>query len=492
MRDLQFLLLYSLMGTKAPVEPSRWCKFQAFNKLTNVVLLVLDGIGLEEYQSWLREDEKLAKLVGSVFDHKLQFVSPYSYGSTVADDLCILPLSSREIANAKKLYGSIEKAVMANGDYTKVMRSSFPIGPSSKDEMSSSEDDNVKTKLLLTLDQLHRYAYPVPTSRTSPKASAGFVFSNDNYKPVSKDSPIYAVDCEMVITSSGDHELAAVCLMDSEFKVLYKSFVRPDNAVTNYLTKFSGITAHMLAGIETRLRDVQEQIRNVLPADAILAGHSLENDLRALKMFHPYVIDTSLCYNLDHSGSRKPKLRDLAKLFLDKDIQSWAERGHDPEEDARSTMELVHLKLTKGYKFGDSYLGANIGEEAVAEMTNLATSSLKTLQKSGKAVQVVACPKELEGYEKATSGGTDHNLTKASSSGEAVKTAAENCHCHQLTICHLDGKTISGKSARKKIKQLWKSLPANGLLLTVWSGTEKDANPAVVGIGINKGIPGDP
>ena len=108
--------------------------------------------------------------------------------------------------------------------------------------------------------------------------------------------------------------------------------------MTNYLTKFSGITPHMLAGIRTKLADVQEEIRNILPADAILAGHSLENDLRALKMFHPYVIDTSLCYNLDHSRARKPKLRDLAKVFLDKDIQSWAERGHDPEEDARSTM----------------------------------------------------------------------------------------------------------------------------------------------------------
>jgi len=42
------------------------------------------------------------------------------------------------------------------------------------------------------------------------------------------------------------------------------------------------------------------------------------------------------------------------------------------------------------------------------------------------------------------------------------------------------------------MKQLWQSFPANGLLLTVWSGTEKDTNPAVVGIGINKGIPGDP
>ena len=54
--------------------------------------------------------------------------------------------------------------------------------------------------------------------------------------------------------------------------------------MTNYLTKFSGITPQMLDGINTKVSDVQEAIRSLLPPDAVLAGHSLENDLRALKV----------------------------------------------------------------------------------------------------------------------------------------------------------------------------------------------------------------
>ena len=32
-RDLQHLLLYALMGSQAPVEPSQWCKFEQWSKL---------------------------------------------------------------------------------------------------------------------------------------------------------------------------------------------------------------------------------------------------------------------------------------------------------------------------------------------------------------------------------------------------------------------------------------------------------------------------
>ena len=43
MRDLQSLLLYALMGSQAPVEPSRWCKFEQWNKLTHINCLAVEG-----------------------------------------------------------------------------------------------------------------------------------------------------------------------------------------------------------------------------------------------------------------------------------------------------------------------------------------------------------------------------------------------------------------------------------------------------------------
>ena len=103
-----------------------------------------------------------------------------------------------------------------------VMRSVFPIASATNSGGESSEnedsDDNVKVKLLLTLDQLHTFCYPVPNSKAA-KADDGFAMTKERYASVTPDSPVYAVDCEMVMTTTGDHELAAVCLMDSDFKV---------------------------------------------------------------------------------------------------------------------------------------------------------------------------------------------------------------------------------------------------------------------------------
>ena len=55
----------------------------------------------------------------------------------------------------------------------------------------------------------------------------------------------------------------------------------------NYLTEYSGLTEEMLADVSVTLADVQRAIQEVLPPDAILVGHSMHFDLKALKMAHP-------------------------------------------------------------------------------------------------------------------------------------------------------------------------------------------------------------
>ena len=116
------------------------------------------------------------------------------------------------------------------------------------------------------------------------------------------------------------------------------SLVLPENPITNYLTQFSGITKKTLEGVTKRLSDVQEDLQKLLPRDAILVGQSLNSDLHALKMMHPYVIDTSVIYNVTGNRSRKTKLSVLSNLFLGQDIQKEGGKGHDPEEDARAAM----------------------------------------------------------------------------------------------------------------------------------------------------------
>lgn len=66
--------------------------------------------------------------------------------------------------------------------------------------------------------------------------------------------------------------------------MVYESLVKPYNRITNYLTKFSGITEKMLENVEKRLEDVQNDLIQLLPSDAILVGHSLNTDLHAIKV----------------------------------------------------------------------------------------------------------------------------------------------------------------------------------------------------------------
>uniref|UniRef100_A0A4W5LV71 Exonuclease domain-containing protein n=2 Tax=Salmonidae TaxID=8015 RepID=A0A4W5LV71_9TELE len=70
----------------------------------------------------------------------------------------------------------------------------------------------------------------------------------------------------------------------------------------------------MLQPITTTLREVQSKLKKVLPRDAVLVGHSLDNDLRALNLIHPHVIDTSLLYRREFG--QRFKLKVLAETVL--------------------------------------------------------------------------------------------------------------------------------------------------------------------------------
>ncbi|CAL8330670.1 unnamed protein product [Merluccius merluccius] len=209
---------------------------------------------------------------------------------------------------------------------------------------------------------------------------------------VTDSSPLYGLDCEMCLTAKGN-ELARVSLVDSSGKCVLDELVQPPNPILNYLTRFSGITAAMLQPITTLVSDVQRKLLSLLPRDAVLVGHSLDNDLRALKLIHPHVIDTSLLYTKEFG--QKFKLKVLAEAVLGKQIQTEEQRGHDPMEDASAALQLAQYFINAGPRqVVERHIKELWGESlTVSKPTDVrptpATKFADVLKRSGQSVTFI-------------------------------------------------------------------------------------------------------
>lgn len=162
-----------------------------------------------------------------------------------------------------------------------------------------------------------------------------------------KDPNFYALDCEMVNTTIGI-EIVRVTVINHEGEEIYESKVKPKNLILDYKSKYSGITEDSLKNCSKRLLDVQLDLLKVFDKDTILIGHSLESDLKALKMVHYNVVDTSIMYPHKYGPPYKWGLKLLSEQHLQRIIQS--EEGHDSKEDALASLDLVWKKLKEDVK----------------------------------------------------------------------------------------------------------------------------------------------
>lgn len=157
-----------------------------------------------------------------------------------------------------------------------------------------------------------------------------------------RPSNIFGLDCEMCFTTEG-LELVKVALVDLLGNQVYYSLVYPENEVVDYNTRFSGVSQRDFMNSEAKsFRQVQEEVLNLIQTTTIIIGHGLENDLRALKIVHNLVVDTSIVYPHHHGFPSRRTLKDIAEEVLGRKIQ---EGGHNPVEDANVCVELILKQL---------------------------------------------------------------------------------------------------------------------------------------------------
>ena len=59
-------------------------------------------------------------------------------------------------------------------------------------------------------------------------------------------------------------EATQIAIVDESLNCIYKTYIKPANPITDYLTQWSGITADIMQGVTTTLAEVRTVISNSL------------------------------------------------------------------------------------------------------------------------------------------------------------------------------------------------------------------------------------
>ncbi|KAI3652298.1 hypothetical protein MP228_003601 [Amoeboaphelidium protococcarum] len=156
---------------------------------------------------------------------------------------------------------------------------------------------------------------------------------------------ILSIDGEMGYTTQGV-ELMRLVAVDIDCKVVINTLVETEGDIVEFNTRYSGLTQEMWDDPQKyklpkkSLHQVRQDLFHLMNKETILAAHSLENDLQALRLIHRNCIDTSILFKHPKGLPYRYSLKQLSKDHLQKFIQESLQ-GHDPVEDAVITMELI-------------------------------------------------------------------------------------------------------------------------------------------------------
>ncbi|MCJ1395699.1 hypothetical protein MMC18_008585 [Xylographa bjoerkii] len=226
----------------------------------------------------------------------------------------------------------------------------YAVHPACFDSEQGREDNTVKRRFA---KQLAEFGW-VDTKIKALEDSENSESQRDN-NDLTAGRTVLALDCEMCQVEGNEYALARISIIGFDGEVIMDELVMPDKPITNYLTQYSGMTAAKLASVTTTLPDIQARLLELFNPRTILIGHSLNADLNAMKLTHPFIVDTSILYPHPRGPPLKSSLKFLAQKYLGREIQKEnGSVGHDSIEDAIACLDLVKQKCEKGVKWGTS------------------------------------------------------------------------------------------------------------------------------------------
>ena len=174
-----------------------------------------------------------------------------------------------------------------------------------------------------------------------------------------------SLDCEMGYTTYGFELIRLTVLSWPKGEKTLDVLVRPFGHLLDLNTRYSGITPEHFAdavpyessgnggslqivGSPKEARDLF--FKQINPSTPIV-GHGLDNDLAALRIIHPCIVDTALLCQHSAGLPYRRALKSLARDYLHRVIQDAGLAGHDSAEDAKAAgdvaLELVKRKWNK-------------------------------------------------------------------------------------------------------------------------------------------------
>lgn len=437
--DLQDLVLYTLTSyDKAP----EWVKLQNRRAIDKVVMIEVPGLTPEDFGF----DSSNQKDLGGKVD-------PTKVRKELAKLPCLqdlVPMHLPKQRSVVSLFPSLVAVKLSK-------RQRHELAQQGKGQEATLD------KLCLNLGELLANNYPI--HQDVPGATQEMV---SDYRGTSlfehKGGKVFALDCEMCLSENGQ-ELTRVSLTDWDGRAILDTLVQPKSKITDYLTVYSGITEEMLEGVTTTFEDVQNMLCEKVSSDDILIGHSLDSDLGVLKLKHPRIIDTAICYDNRGNTMAKPSLKQLMKVHIKEDVHNKP-TGHDSTEDCQCCLKLVKRKLEHGMGYGKAFNFASLFDR------------IATTNKLERALDGAKVPKSslvVDRMQKKSIGYLAHHILAPDES--SVLNALEDklqdhdfvyAQYHGIETAHLENESDQSAAYTRfanKLAKIYEIVPANSIVI---------------------------